>query len=364
MTKLRIAVSIVACALLALVSGCATAKKPEAKTYTFFPPAPDEPRLQFLTAFSSDIDLGAQNSFAEFVTGKPTAKNRLVKPYGIASRDGKVFVCETVGNTIQIFDLKKKRSQFFVSRGEGRLRMPINITIDEDGTRYVADTGRNQVVIFNPNNAYLGAIGVKDEMKPCDVAATADRLYVADLKGHAVRVYDKAQRKFLFTIPRDEKATEGKLFAPTNLAIDKERGRLVVSDTGGFAVQVYDLEGKHLRTIGKQGVGVGAFARPKGVAVDREGLIYVVDSYIATDGSQTQVVQIFDAEGRLLLYFGQPGASTQGELLLPAGINIDYQNVGYFQKYVAPGYECEYLVLATSQFGPYKVNIYGFLKKK
>jgi len=178
---------------------------------------------------------------------------------------------------------------------------------------------------------------------------------VGDLKGHAVRVYDKAQRKLLFTIPRDLKAAEGKLFSPVNLAVDPQ-GRLLVSDVGGFAVQVFDLEGKFLRTIGKQGVGAGAFARPKGLAVDRAGLAYVVDA-------ATQVVQIFDPEGRLLLFFGQPGATTQGELILPAAVNIDYENTGYFQKYLAPGQQCEYLILVTSQFGPRKVNVYGFLKK-
>jgi hypothetical protein len=91
--------------------------------------------------------------------------------------------------------------------------------------------------------------------------------------------------------------------------------------------------------------------------VDREGRAYVVDA-------ATQVVQIFDSEGRLLMYFGAPGASTQGELGLPAGVDIDYENVGYFQKYLAPGHECEYLVLVASQVGPRKVNVYGFLKKK
>ena len=129
-----------------------------------------------------------------------------------------------------------------------------------------------------------------------------------------------------------------------------------MSDIGGFAVKVYDPDGKYLRTIGQHGLAPGAFARPKGVAVDHDGLAYVVDA-------ATQVVQIFDTEGRLLLYFGQPGASTRGELTLPAVVKVDYDNVGLFQKYVAPGHQCEYLILVTSQFGSQKVNVYGFLKK-
>lgn len=341
--------------LLALVSGCAT-KAPPKTSYTFFPAPPDEPRVQFLTSFSSDVDLGRSSGFADFITGRPVTANPLVKPYGLASTPGNLFVCDTMAASVEVFDLGKKHARYLAPRGEGRLETPINITIDTDGTRYVADTGRNQVLILGPDDNYLSVVGTKDELKPSDVALTAERMYVTDVKGHAVRVYGKADRKFLFSIPRDPNATEGKLFSPTNLALDKD-GNLYVTDTGAFIVQVYDREGKFLRSVGKQGVAPGLFARPKGIAVDRTGLVYVADA-------ATQVVQIFDQQGKLLLYFGQPGASTRGELYLPAAVKIDYDNVRYFQQYVAPGHECEYLVLVTNQFGPQKVNVYGFLRKK
>lgn len=269
--------------------------------------------------------------------------------------DGKIFVCDTMANAIEVFDLAKKRSTYFAPRGEGKLQMPINITIDKDGTRYVADTGRGQVLIFHKDD-YYAAIGTKEEMNPSDVAVTADRLYVTDLKGHTVRVYEKATQKFLFTIPRDPKTAKDKLFSPTNLAIDSQ-GYLVVSDTGAFTVRVYDLEGNLITSIGQQGVAPGLFARPKGIAVDREGLIYVVDA-------ATQVAQVFNLEGKLLLFFGQPDTSVGGDVHLPAAVDIDYDNVSYFQDKIAPGYRCEYLILVTSQVGPNKVNVYGFLKKK
>jgi sugar lactone lactonase YvrE len=341
--------------VLALASGCTTVKKAP-KSYTFFPPAPDEPRVQFLAAFSSDAELGRSPSFADFITGRPSGPRALVKPYGLVLKDGKLYVCDTMTSGIQVFDLAKRRARFFTPRGEGRLQIPINISIDADGTRYVTDTGRNQVMIYSKDDAYLGAMGTRDEMKPTDVSITSDRLYVADVKGHSVRVYSKADRKLLFVIPRDPKAPKGRLFSPTNLAWDKH-GRLLVSDLGGFAVQVYDLEGNYLRTIGQQGVAPGLFARPKGVAVDREGRAYVVDA-------ATQVVQLFDPEGHLLMYFGQAGSSTEGELYLPAAVKVDYDNISLFQKRAAPGFKIEYLVLVTSQFGERKINVYGFGSRK
>ena len=341
--------------LLALLAGCATEKATKPEGYTFFPPPPDEPRVQFLTSISSDVDLGRTDNFANFITGERVSPKTLVKPYGIAIKDGKIYVCDTVAAAVEVFDLQKKTADYIGLRGEGRLQMPINVTVDTDGTKYVADTGRNQVLIYDKNGEFVSAIGKIGDMKPCDVAVTQDRLYIADLQGHGVQVYSKADHKFLFKIPRDTATGKGKLYSPTNLALDKQ-GRLLVSDIGAFAVGVYDLEGNYLSTIGQQGVAPGLFARPKGLAADRDGRVYVVDA-------ATQVVQMFDGEGKLLLFFGQPDASTRGELSLPASVKVDYDNVSYFQKYLSPGLQCEYLILVTSQFGPHKVNIYGFLKK-
>jgi DNA-binding beta-propeller fold protein YncE len=345
-----------AVALVAVAAGCTSTRKAAPKSYTFFPPAPDEPHVQFLAAFSSDLELGRSPSFADYITGRPSGAAPLVKPYGMALKDGKLYVCDTMTSGIQVFDLARRRSRYFAPRGEGRIQLPINISIDADGTRYVADTGRDQVLIYAKDDGYVGAMGVKDEMRPTDVAITPDRLYVADVKGHSVRVYSKADRKLLFTIPKDPKADKGRLFSPTNLAIDRQ-GRLLVSDLGGFAVQVYDLEGNYQRTIGQQGVAPGLFARPKGVALDHEGRAYVVDA-------ATQVVQLFDPEGRLLMYFGQAGSSSEGELYLPAAVKLDYDNVSLFQKRAAPGFKLDYLIWVTSQFGPRKVNVYGFGSRK
>ena len=342
--------------LLALLSGCATGRKTAPKAYTFFPPAPDEPRVQLLAGFSSDAQLGRGASFADFITGKPTGVAPLVKPYGLALKQGKLYVCDTLGGGLQIFDLAKKRARYFVPRGEGRMQTPINITLDTDGTRYITDTGRKQVLIYSRDGAYLAAMGVKDEMRPTDVAITPDRLYVTDLQGHNVRVYSKADRKLLFTIPRDPAEEKGKLFSPTNLALDKQ-GRLVVSDLGAFAVKVYDLEGHYLRTIGQQGVAPGLFARPKGVAVDQEGRIYVVDA-------ATQVVQLFDADGKLLMFFGRAGSGTEGELSLPAVVKVNYDSASFFQKQVAPGFKVEYVIVVSSQFLGNKINVYAFGSRK
>ena len=333
----------------------------EAKTpapYMFFPPPPDEPRVQFLVSFSSDdqlAEMAGKRNFFRFIVGQGKIEHLIGKPYGITSGPGKIYVCDTLSASIAIADLPTKKLKFFQPGGDATFGMPINIAVDSDGTRYVTDTKRKQVLVYK-EDTYAGAIGKKDEMKPVGIALAKGRIYVTDMQNHCVRVYDKADRKELFTFPKpgDDKAAQ--LFAPTNVAIDPQ-GRVRVSDTGGFFVNSYDADGKYLSTLGGQGLAPGKFSLPKGVAVDHENRTYVVDA-------NTQFIQLFDAEGRILMYFGDPSSNGGGATCLPAGIAVDYENVQQFQSFAAPGFTLEYLILVTNQSGPQKVSVFGFGHKK
>jgi len=41
-------------------------------------------------------------------------------------------------------------------------------------------------------------------------------------------------------------------------------------------------------------------------------------------------------------------------------VKIDYDSVQFFEKLAAPGWDIEYLVLVTGQFGTNKVVVYGY----
>jgi|SRR5581483_326666 sugar lactone lactonase YvrE len=341
----------IALGLVCLLAGCAT--QPKTKTeYVLFPPPPDEPRIQYLMSFGNEDDLGGRSKLSEFVVGQEKVFNPIWKPYGVTTTKGMVYVCDTEAANVVQTDLNKRKISYLKPQGQAAMKVPINVAVDKDGTRYVSDTGRGQVLIYGSDAGYIAAIGKANEMKPCGLALAGDRLYVTDLANHCVRVYAKASRELLFTVPRkpDEKS---KLYSPTNVTLD-EQGRIYVSDTGGFFVQIYDADGNHLRCLGQHGIDPGSFARPKGIGVDHQGRVYVVDA-------TTTVVQLFDAEGRLLMHFGEPKTSGAGALYLPAGLTIDYANVDLFKRYVAPNRKLEYLIFVTNQVGPQKVSVYGFL---
>ena len=58
--------------------------------------------------------------------------------------------------------------------------------------------------------------------------------------------------------------------------MDKD-GNVYVTDTMNNRVEIFDADGKFISTFGKNGDGPGYFARPKGIAVDSDGHIWVAD---------------------------------------------------------------------------------------
>jgi len=338
--------------LLLLSTACATpARRPEAPV--FFPPAPGLPRIQYLTSFRGLKDVEEQSSFDRFVVGE-RQDLRVDKPYGIAIHDGRLYVCDT-NATVIVFDLvSRSYTGLRGAAGAGKLIQPINISIEADGTKFVADPARGQIVVFDRNDDYVRAYGTPGNWRPVDAVPFADRVYVADPANGLVQVFDRASGEQVRTIGDKGEPSE-RLDRPTNLAFDGE-GYLYVSDAGRFQVLKFDRDGHFKTAFGKPGDNLGHFARPKGIAVDREGRLYAVDASFNN-------VQIFGGEGRLLMFFGE-GGDVPGGFLLPAKVTIDYDNVRYFAKYLAPQFQAEYLVLVTSQFGERPVSILAFGQEK
>lgn len=342
------------CVALSFLHGCAGIPESTAPEPMFYPPPPNAPRIQFLRRFSDADDIaGARSGFSEFLLGKHTPDSDVIKkPYGVAMHDGRLYAVDTRGPGYAVFDLKQRR--FHIVTGAetagGRMRKPINITVDNDGTKYVTDTGRDQVLMFDRADRYVRAYGADGQFKPTDAVATEDRLYVADVAHHRIHVLDKRSGQLLFDFGKPG-SREGELYKPTNLALSAD-GRLYVADTGNFRIQEFTLDGRFVRSLGDIGNGLGQFARPKGLAIDRAGRLYVADAAFEN-------IQVFDPDGKLLMFFGEPG-ERPANINLPAAVAIDYDSAALFQKYAHPKFKLEYVILVASQFGANKVNVFGF----
>ena len=339
---------------MAALAGCATVNTnaPVASGPVFYPPLPNAPRIQHLTTIASERDLNplAAGGFAQFILGDEPGGQQLRQPYGVAMFDGKLYVADSKAPGLAIFDLVRRQFSLVTGSGNGRMKRPINVTIDSDGTKFVTDTGQNQILVYDQADRFVTAFGREGQFKPVDTAISGDRLFVADIQHHQIQVLDKrtGDVRYAFGTPGSK---PGELYHPTNLAIGPD-GDIYVVETSNYRVQRFTQEGKSVRVYGSVGDQPGLFTRPKGIALDRTGRLYIGDSAFEN-------VQIFSNEGNLLMFFGQPGDKAEG-LNLPAGVSIDYDNVDRFRQYADSRFKIEYLILVASQFGPNKVDVFGF----
>jgi DNA-binding beta-propeller fold protein YncE len=342
--------NIIRALILLFLFSCATAPKQEKQAPVFYPEPPSPPRVQYLRSYGSSRDMGAKRSaFAAFVTGEAERITILDKPYGVAGYNGKIYVCDT-NATVMVFDLIKNTfGRLQGAQGMGKLIQPLNISIDKDGNKYVSDPIRQQVVMFDKNDFYVKAFGPVESWKPVDAVVFEDRLYVADSKNGKIMVFDQQSGDLLKSFGK-QADDSSRLGLPTNLVFDSE-GYLYVSDASRFQIVKLDRDGNFRGTVGSLGSHPGAFARPRGLAMDRQNRLYAVDAAFNN-------VQVFNKDARLLLFFSK-GGKTPGDLYLGAKVAVDYDDVKYFQQYAEPNFQLEYVLFVTSQFGEHKVSVYG-----
>lgn len=340
-------------ALPIVAAGCQGATKRTKESVVFFPGPPAEPRIQFLTWANGVQELQAQRTgFQAFVLGEEPLQSQVIqKPYGLAVKDGVVYVCDTKGLSLCRLDFKTRTFSVLGTNGPGRLRKPINVAIDPLGYKFVVDPERKQVVVFGPDDAYVTAFDVPAPSHPVDVAVHGNELYVLDNdKDPQIVVMDRKSGSVLRTIGGPGGA-EGQFKIPNSMAVGED-GSIYVSDTHNWRIQKLSPTGKPIWAKGEPGYVLGKFGRPRGIRVGPDGIVYVVDG-------ATEIVQMFDADGKVLMRFGGPGKSP-GALGLPSTVAIDTTSIPYFQSYIHKSFKVDYLLFVASQYSERLINVYAF----
>jgi DNA-binding beta-propeller fold protein YncE len=166
------------------------------------------------------------------------------------------------------------------------------------------DSLRMQLTGFNPraDTAFI---------KPYDVAARGGRILVSDSGGTRVHLFD-IPNGALFRIGRSEK---GRLIQPSGVTIDVNN-RIYVADVRAKHVVVYNELGHFLHTLGSAEV----FDKPADVAVSNSGdRVYVVD--FGGINNERHRVSMFNSQGEQIGVFGQHGRGA-GELHLASHIAV------------------------------------------
>jgi DNA-binding beta-propeller fold protein YncE len=352
------------CLLLSalMLTGCASEQRCKyvPSKQIFFPPAPDDPHIQFLTGINSSEDIGVlkkQGSLSLVVTGKerPDIIKKLGKAYGIAVYKGKIYLAEGMGRRISIVDPVNGTIDELegTKDSKGALSYPVNLAFDDDGNLYVVDTGRKEIVVYDRFGNFKTSFGKKDKGKITDVKIYKGKLYALDMNNNVVRVLDRTTGEQIDEIGKSENPAQ-RLALPGNFTMDTD-GNLYIANIASNKVVKMDLDGNYIGSFGGVGDRMGEFAKPKGITLDSNKYIYVVDG-------GTNLVQMFNDKFNLLTFFGWPGLEF-GSLNGPAGIVTSTENLDYFKKYAAPGFKLETLIYVVSQFGQEfcipRVSVYG-----
>lgn len=258
---------------------------------------------------------------------------QLGQPYGMAvDSRGNLYVADERVGAIFIFNTETREVELIKNKTHAHFARIIGLAMDDNDRLFVSDPGLRHVLVFNA--AHKAEDVITDGLvSPGAMAIDREnrQLYVSDIELDQVLVYDadslKLIRKIGTTGHNHELTTPGDFAKPTGLAVDHD-GNLFVADTMNNRIEVFDADGKFIRTFGKAGDGPGYFARPKGVAIDGDDHIWVAD------GVQDRV-QVFNQEAQLLIAFGGHGL-LPGQFQGLVGIATDKNN-RVFTSEIFPG---------------------------
>lgn len=293
-----------------------------------WPKAPDTPRFIYETTLfaAENLQLDDVTRLERFTTSqvpKKIATNVLYKPYAVAAKRGMIYVSDTARALVHVWDVPRRRYFVLGVRFEGKLHKPAGMDLDQQGRLYVADIQARTVMIYDAWGLYQARIGAKDALAhPVDVAVNRDatKIFVldrGDLAGrqHGIIAYDSEGRRVKARLQRGHGSGEFNL--PVALKIGPD-ALLYVLDAGNFRVQIFNQDLEWQRSFGKLGTSNASFARPRDLAIDVRGSIYISDAAFGN-------VQIFSPDGVLYMHIGGDlrGRNWPGAYPLIAGIDVD-----------------------------------------
>jgi len=243
----------------------------------------------------------------------PGATASLDRPYGLAfDAAGNLLVTCRGSNSVVVMSRAGEKVREF---GGDRLANPGGLCVLPDGRVAVANTGKNELALFDANGAFLRAIG--GLAAPEDVAAGPNgRLYVADTGNSRIAVLDGKLEAVAFGITEAGEPA-AKLKGPAGVAA--AGGTLALADTANSRILLLPLLDGPAEVARPTVIPVEG-AAPRALTFGRGGRLYVVCG---------QEVRGYDPRGR---QFGSFTAGlirvtisvvfTPGGLALDAGGNV------------------------------------------
>ena len=256
----------------------------------------------------------------------------VIGPWGVAiNQKGEIVIVESGGLRISIFSPKGDKILSFGSHGSeiGQFDEPHGVAADSDGNLLVVDTNNHRIQKFTSDGKFITAVGAKgckqlEFDRPLGIAVhpLSSKVYVADNRNNRIQILNP-DLTFSSSFGRPGSG-DGQLQGPWDVAFDS-KGNAYVTDFPTETILVYTEEGEYLRKfqIGKKGSGEKSLTYPSSISIDLDSdVVYV------TECGRDHRVSVLTCEGEFLTSFGTGGAEP-GEFNTPCGIALDKNGVVY-----------------------------------
>jgi DNA-binding beta-propeller fold protein YncE len=162
---------------------------------------------------------------------------------------------------------------------------PRGLAVDSKGNVYVTDTGNKRVVVFNSNGEFVtqfGTTGIDPGQFDEPVGLAIDQnglVYVADTWNARIQVFmpDASGLNFTFLKSWEVSAWYGQSLDNKPFIEVGPTGNLYVADPEGYRVLEFDPNGQFLMGWGDYSTGPDGFGMVSGLAIDKEGRVWVSD---------------------------------------------------------------------------------------
>jgi len=255
-----------------------------------------------------------------------TGAKAMTKPTGIAIIGDRVYVTDYEWRTIRAYTRDGNYLFDFGAIKDGavtRLDSPVHMAVSKAGEIWVTDRSLKGVYIFDGDGTFLRKfVPSKDPefvWSPLAIAFGPDgTVYISDVgdvEKHRILAYapdGTFLKEWGNTVAVSSAgASPGSFLFPNGLAVagrDATDTLVYVADGNNRRVQVFKSDGTFVRVINSSGT-------PRGVALDAQGRLYVVDAL-------SHRVDIYSDKGVLLTTFGENG-SGPGQFNFPNDVVID-----------------------------------------
>ena len=175
--------------------------------------------------------------------------------------------------------------------------VPIEVAVCNGGIA-VADAEAGTVTVLDDSLQHV----VREEAgfeRPTGLACLGGRIYVAETTGHRITVIEDDGTRWSTGSRGDG---PGLFNYPTMMLILPRDNELAIIDSMNFRVQVLDLTTlAHHRSFGGLGDAPGDMPRPKGLALDSRGDLWITDAYL-------DQVSVYSTDGAYLISIGVSGS--------------------------------------------------------